>query len=150
MPIFEVGQHDGQHYFSMGYVAGESLAKRLAAGPLPPREAASIIHEVATAVQYAHGKGVIHRDLKPANILFDADGRPRVTDFGLAKRQTEASGLTATGQVLGTPSFMPPEQISGNQRGGRAGGGCVLVGGNTVRAADRPASFSIGQRMSTR
>jgi WD40 repeat protein/serine/threonine protein kinase len=112
VPIFEVGQHEQHQYFSMGYVAGESLAQRLASGPLPPREAASIIAEVATAVHFAHGKGVIHRDLKPANILIDADGRPRITDFGLAKRQTDTSGLTVTGQVLGTPSYMPPEQIS--------------------------------------
>ncbi len=112
VPIFEVGEQDGQHYFSMGYLDGESLANRLSTGPLPPRDAARIIHEVALAVHYAHGKGVIHRDLKPANILFDTDGRPRVTDFGLAKRQTDASGITATGQLLGTPSFMPPEQIS--------------------------------------
>jgi eukaryotic-like serine/threonine-protein kinase len=112
VPIFEVGQHEQHQYFSMGYVAGESLAQRLSSGPLPPREAASIIAEVATAVHFAHGKGVIHRDLKPANILIDADGHPRITDFGLAKRQTDTSGLTVTGQVLGTPSFMPPEQIS--------------------------------------
>src|SRR5436190_12007724 len=112
VPIFEVGQHEQHQYFSMGYVAGESLAQRLASGPLPPHEAASIIAEVAAAVHFAHGKGVIHRDLKPANILIDADGRPRITDFGLAKRQADTSGLTVTGQMLGTPSFMPPEQIS--------------------------------------
>ena len=114
VPIFEVGKHQEQHYFSMGYVAGESLAQRLAAGPFPPREAATIMREVALAVHYAHGQGVIHRDLKPANILFDSDGHPRVTDFGLAKHQSDASGLTVTGQVLGTPSYMPPEQISGS------------------------------------
>ncbi len=69
VPIFEVGEHDGQHYFSMGFVDGMSLAKRVADGPLPPREAAHLVRQVALAVQYAHDKGVIHRDLKPANIL---------------------------------------------------------------------------------
>jgi hypothetical protein len=114
VPIFEVGQHEGQHYFTMGYVAGDSLAQRLLAGPLPAREAATIIAEVALAVEYAHRQRIIHRDLKPANILVDADGRVRVTDFGLAKRQTDESGLTCTGQLLGTPSFMSPEQVSGD------------------------------------
>ena len=80
---------------------------------MPPREAATIFREAALAVQYAHTQGVIHRDLKPANILIDSDGQPRITDFGLAKRISDDSGLTATGQVLGTPSFMPPEQVKG-------------------------------------
>ena len=113
VPIFEVGQHEGQHYFSMGYVEGQSLAAKVAKGPLPPREAAELVEQVAQAVQFAHEKGVIHRDLKPANVLLDAAGHPRVTDFGLAKRVTGESGLTASGQVLGTPSYMPPEQAAG-------------------------------------
>ncbi|MBX7073033.1 MAG: protein kinase [Pirellulales bacterium] len=114
VPVFEVGQHEGQHYFTMGFVAGLSLAQRLLDGPLPAREAATIVAEVGGAVHYAHQRGVIHRDLKPANILLDDSGRVRVTDFGLAKRQTDGSGLTHTGQLLGTPSFMSPEQVSGN------------------------------------
>ena len=113
VPIFEVGESDGQHYFTMAFVEGPSLGQRLASGPLPAKEAASIVRDVASAVEYAHQHGVIHRDLKPANILLDADGRVRVTDFGLAKRQTEDSGLTRTGELLGTPSFMSPEQVSG-------------------------------------
>ena len=113
VPIYEVGEHEGQHFFSMGYVEGESLARRLASGPLAAKEAAELIVAVAEAVAYAHGKGVIHRDLKPANILLDCQGRPRITDFGLAKRVSGEAGLTATGQVLGTPSYMPPEQASG-------------------------------------
>ena len=76
VPIYEVGEHEGQHYFSMGFVEGQSLAQKVADGPLPPREAAELIGEVAEAVQYAHERGVIHRDLKPANILLDAQGQP--------------------------------------------------------------------------
>ena len=86
VPIFEVGQHEGQHYFSMAFIEGESLAHRLAAGPLPGREAAEILAAVAEAIDYAHRRGVIHRDLKPSNILLDDRGHPRVTDFGLAKK----------------------------------------------------------------
>ena len=86
VPIYEVGQHEGQHYFTMGFVEGQSLAQRLADGPLPPREAAALMVKVAEAIEYAHQHGVIHRDLKPANILLDRNGNPRVTDFGLAKK----------------------------------------------------------------
>lgn len=114
VPIFEVDEHEGQHYFSMGYVEGQSLAARVADGPLPVREAVRLAKKVAEAVAYANEQGVIHRDLKPANVLLDKDGQPRVTDFGLAKRVESESGLTATGQILGTPSYMPPEQAAGN------------------------------------
>lgn len=113
VPVFEVGQHDGHHYFSMGLVEGESLAKRITDGPLPPRAAAEIVLRVAEAIEYAHRKGVIHRDLKPANVLLDKAGQPKVTDFGLAKRVQADSHLTASGQILGTPSYMPPEQAAG-------------------------------------
>ena len=115
VPIYEVGQHEGQHYFSMGFVEGESLAQRLATGPLPPREAAALLVKVAQAIEYAHQRGVIHRDLKPANILIDANGNPRVTDFGLAKKVEDDSGLTGSGQIMGTPSYMPPEQAGGKR-----------------------------------
>ncbi len=117
VPIYEVGHYGGQHYFSMAYIEGESLAARLARGPLPEREAARLVQQLCQAVEYAHQRGVIHRDIKPANVLIDADGRPRITDFGLAKQAGGDNGLTATGQVLGTPSFMPPEQASGNLAG---------------------------------
>ncbi len=113
VPVFEVGQHDGCHYFSMGYVEGESLAKRLRSGPLPPQQAAEYVRKIALAVHYAHEKGVVHRDLKPANVLLDGHGEPKVTDFGLAKRIDATDGATATGEVLGTPSYMPPEQAAG-------------------------------------
>lgn len=123
VPLFEIGQHEGHHYFSMAFVEGQSLARRVADGPLPPREAARLVKLVADAIAYAHVEGVVHRDLKPANVLLDPDGEPRVTDFGLAKRtSTEpiatpggnaAPELTKTGQILGTPSYMPPEQAAG-------------------------------------
>ncbi|HET6882644.1 MAG TPA: protein kinase [Pirellulales bacterium] len=113
VPVYESGELDGQHFFSMGFVDGQSLAALLAAGPLPPRKAAELISQVADAVDYAHAHGVIHRDLKPGNILLDQEGKPRVTDFGLAKRVAGDSNLTRTGQALGTPSYMPPEQASG-------------------------------------
>ncbi len=115
VPIYEVGQHDGQHFFSMAFVEGRSLAQRLAEGPMPTREAAGLLLQVAEAIECAHRRGVIHRDLKPANILLDAEGRPRVTDFGLAKRVQADGGLTGSGQVMGTPSYMPPEQAGGKR-----------------------------------
>ncbi len=86
VPVFEVGEYQGQHYFSMGYVDGKSLATRLTEGPMLPKEAAEIVAKVAGAVEYAHRQGVIHRDIKPSNVLVDSTGRPRVTDFGLANQ----------------------------------------------------------------
>ncbi len=114
VPIFEVGEHEEQHFYSMGFVAGESLSERIKRGPLTPQEAARLMLSVTRAVAYAHGQGIVHRDLKPANILLDESGSPKVTDFGLAKHVENDSGLTATGQILGTPSYMPPEQASGD------------------------------------
>jgi hypothetical protein len=115
VPVYEIGTHEQQHYFSMAFIDGPSLAARLASGPLPPKEAASLVRAVAEAVAYAHSKGVIHRDLKPANILLDAAGAPKVTDFGLA-RQIDDAGLTASGAILGTPSYMAPEQAAGQSK----------------------------------
>ncbi|MFO0979319.1 MAG: serine/threonine-protein kinase [Planctomycetaceae bacterium] len=113
VPIFEIGLHEGQHYFSMGFVDGESLSQRIKRGPLPPKEAAELTRKIAESIAYAHSRNVVHRDLKPANILLDQTGEPKVTDFGLAKRTDSDSGLTQTGVVLGTPSYMPPEQAAG-------------------------------------
>ncbi len=113
VPVFEVNEIQGRHYFSMGFVEGRSLHERASRGPLPQREAAEIVRQVARAVHYAHQQGVVHRDLKPRNILLAADGTPKVTDFGLAKRVDGGSDLTMSGQILGTPGYMPPEQAAG-------------------------------------
>jgi serine/threonine protein kinase len=113
--IHEVGEHQGQHYFSMDFVEGQSLADRIAGGPLPPMQAARYVEVVARAIQYAHERGVLHRDLKASNILLDREDRPRVTDFGLARQITTDKGLTTSGAVLGTPSYMPPDQATGQR-----------------------------------
>jgi eukaryotic-like serine/threonine-protein kinase len=112
--IHEVGVYDGQHYFSMDYVEGRSLAEIVRDGPLPARRAARYVQSVAEAIHYAHGKGVTHRDVKPANVLIDAFDQPRVTDFGVARRTEAGSDLTVSGEVLGTPSYLSPEQATGN------------------------------------
>jgi serine/threonine protein kinase len=111
--IHEVGDHAGQPFFSMEYVAGESLAKITRARRLPAEQAARYVADVARAVQFAHEHGVLHRDIKPSNVLIDETGRVRVMDFGLAKEVDADDKLTVTGQLLGTPSYMAPEQITG-------------------------------------
>jgi WD40 repeat protein len=113
--IHEVGEHEGQHYFSMDYVEGQSLAHAVRDGPLAASRAAHYLRDIAQAVQHAHSQGILHRDLKPSNILLDAADRPRVTDFGLAKQLSGRAELTLSGQILGSPNFMPPEQAAGKR-----------------------------------
>jgi serine/threonine-protein kinase len=115
VPVYEVGECDGQAFFSMKYVEGLTLSQRLAEGPLPPREAARLLGLVARAVHHAHRNGILHRDLKPSNVILDGDGQPLVTDFGLAKRVGRGASLTRTGAIVGTPSYMPPEQAAGSR-----------------------------------
>lgn len=114
--IHEVGEYAGQPFFSMDYVAGPSLGELLRNGPLLPRRAAGYVKTIAEAVAYAHSQGILHRDLKPSNVLIDVSDQPRVTDFGLAKHLTGESDLTVSGQVLGSPHFMAPEQAQGRHR----------------------------------
>ncbi len=111
--IHEVGEHEEQHYFSMDYVEGRNLAALVHGRPLPPARAAELVKTIAEAIQYAHQRGILHRDLKPQNVLIDEHGRPRVTDFGLAKHAGADSNLTQTGAVMGSPSYIPPEQATG-------------------------------------
>jgi WD40 repeat protein len=112
--IHQVGEHDGLLYLALEYVEGGTLAGRLGGVPMAPDRAADLIAQLARAVDFAHLAGVVHRDLKPSNVLMAGDGTPKVTDFGLAKQ--EQSELTATGAILGTPSYMSPEQARGQAR----------------------------------
>jgi serine/threonine protein kinase len=114
--VFEVGEHQGFPYLSLEFCAGGSLAKRLQGAPLPPAEAAALVEKLARAMQAAHAASVIHRDLKPANVLLLEDGTPKITDFGLAKKLDDAAGQTQTGAIMGTPSYMAPEQAQGRSK----------------------------------
>jgi hypothetical protein len=114
--VHEVGEENGQHYYTMDFINGPSLAQRLHDGPLPGRVAARYAVTIARAVHHAHRHGILHRDLKPSNILLDEDDQPHVTDFGLAKRLGGDSSQTRTGAVMGTPSYMAPEQAAGRNK----------------------------------
>ena len=114
--IFHIDQHGGHPYFEMEFVGGGSLADRLDGTPRPPRDAARLVETLARAMAEAHRQGIVHRDLKPGNILLTPEGVPKVADFGLAKLLTVESGLTRTDSILGSPSYMAPEQAEGKTR----------------------------------
>ncbi len=110
--VYAIGEHEGQPYFSLEYCGGGSLAEKLQGRPQPPCAAAHLVETLARAMQEAHQRQIVHRDLKPANVLLDEDGTPKITDFGLAKRLDEV-GRTQSGAIMGTPSYMAPEQANG-------------------------------------
>ncbi len=146
VPVYDVGDVDGRPFFSMQLIDGPTLSDLVSRGPLPQREAAEIVAQVARAIGFAHRSGVLHRDLKPSNILIADDGAAMVTDFGLAKQMTDSDEVTRSGMLLGTPAYMSPEQASG--RRGLVGPasdvyslGCVLYFALTGRppfVADSP------------
>ncbi|MEL6107754.1 MAG: serine/threonine-protein kinase [Planctomycetota bacterium] len=115
--IYEIGSWNGHEYFSMPLIDGPTLQHHVDEQSLDDRESAAMVRDIARAVVYAHDCGIVHRDLKPDNILIDREGSPLVTDFGLAKWQRDGTMLTRTGQVLGTPNYMSPEQAAGNGKG---------------------------------
>jgi serine/threonine-protein kinase len=114
--VYEVGEQDGVPFFSLEFVEGGSLQDKITSAPPTPPQSAHLIQQLAQAMDYAHRQGIIHRDLKPANVLLTQDGVPKVTDFGLAKRLAEDSSQTRTGAILGTPSYMAPEQAAGKTK----------------------------------
>lgn len=124
--VHDVGEVDGQHFYSMDFIDGPSLAKRLSSGCLPGQVAARYVMIIARAIHYAHRQNILHRDLKPSNILLDSDDEPHITDFGLAKMLGGDSGRTRTGAVMGTPSYMSPEQAAGKTR--ELGPACDIYG----------------------
>jgi len=117
VPIYEVGERDGTYYFSMRFVEGDCLDEAISRGSISVREAAELIVKVARTVHYAHEHGILHRDIKPGNILLDANGEPHLTDFGLARLVEHGSTVTGSLEVMGTPSYMAPEQAVGNNAG---------------------------------
>ena len=114
VPIHEVGERDGSCYFSMQFIEGGQLDEVAKREPMPVRRAVELIAKVARTVHYAHEHGILHRDIKPGNILLDQKGEPHLTDFGLARLVETESTITRTMEVLGTPSYMAPEQAVGN------------------------------------
>lgn len=116
VPIYELGEYDGQPFFAMEYMDGGHLGNQIANRAFHTREAAQIVETLARAIHYAHQRGIVHRDLKPSNVLLNSDGTLKVTDFGLAKQMQSGEAMTKTGAILGTPGYLSPEQAAGRTR----------------------------------
>ena len=141
VPIHEVGERDGSCYFSMKFVEGGQLDEVARREPMPIRRAVELIAKVARTVHYAHEHGILHRDIKPGNILLDAKGEPHLTDFGLARLVETESTVTRTLEVLGTPSYMAPEQAVGNNTQLSQCHRCVWTWRGTLPIAHRSSAF---------
>lgn len=114
--IYEIGEHEDKPFFSLEFVEGDTLDERIRENAITAHQAASLIATMARAMSYAHERGIVHRDLKPANVLLTQEGEPKITDFGLAKQMEDSSGQTQSGAIMGTPSFMSPEQALGQTK----------------------------------
>ena len=154
--VLDIGEHDGRPYLVMPYLSGGTLADRLERGPLPPAEIAALLPPLAAALDHAHRHGVIHRDVKPSNVLFDAAGRPLLTDFGIVKVLGEMQTLTRQSVLLGTPGYISPEQLSGLEKlDGRSDvyalGVVVfeMLTGRLPFAADHPMAVALQQLSAT-
>jgi serine/threonine protein kinase len=143
VPVYDVGEEDGQPYFVMRYMTGGSLSDLIEKGKTPIDDTAHIIEKIAQGLAYSHRKGIVHRDLKPDNILFDENGNPFISDFGIAKLTESSGGLTGSG-VIGTPAYMSPEQAQGGEIDGRSdvyGLGVIvyqMLSGQQPYSADTP------------
>ena len=140
VPIYEVGERDGSCYFSMKLVEGGQLDEVVRREPMPVRRAVELIAKVARTVHYAHEHGILHRDIKPGNILLDQKGEPHLTDFGLARLVETESTVTRTQEVLGTPSYMAPEQAVGNNAAVTQRDRCLWTWRRPLPLADRSAA----------
>ena len=141
VPIYEVGERDGSCYFSMKFVEGGQLDEVVRREPMPIRRAVELIAKVARTVHYAHEHGILHRDIKPGNILLDQKGEPHLTDFGLARLVETESTVTRTLEVLGTPSYMAPEQAVGNNARCQQRDRCLWTWRSALPTAHRPSAF---------
>ena len=147
--VYEVGEWDGHPYYSMRYIEGTTLSKKIAEGTLGPRETADLLATVAEAIDAAHASGVLHRDLKPSNILIDEAGRPHVSDFGLAKRIEADMSMTHTGAILGTPCYMSPEQAAGSRGDVGPASDVWSIGAILYQALTGHPPFQAGNPMDT-